>query len=126
MPDVFHQFGDDLVISANGDLLLADSVILSQQSVLRRLLTNPGDYLWQPDYGAGLPQKVGDPFNVGTIESLIIGQMYLEASVVQDPPPEVTVSAIPNGMFVEINYTEADSGFPVVLSFPVTAQGANG
>ena len=75
MPDVYHVFGSDLVVSANGDLLTADTVNLSQQRVLRRLLTNPNDYIWQPTYGAGLPQKVGDPFDVATIDSIITAQM---------------------------------------------------
>jgi hypothetical protein len=126
VPDVAHQFGSDLVVSANGDLLTADSVNLSQQFVLRRLLTNAGDYIWQPPYGAGLPQKIGDPFDVSTINAIITGQMYLEASVVRDPAPAIQVDSFPNGMFVDINYTEADSGLPAVLSFPVTPTNVNG
>src|ERR1700733_13276734 len=109
MPDVWHEFGNDLVVSANGDLLTASSVTLSEQMVLRRLLTNPGDYIWQPTYGAGLPAKIGDPFSVETIESIVQSQMYLEDSVVRTPPPDVEVSSFPNGMYVDISYTEADS-----------------
>lgn len=126
MPDLFHVFGNDLNVSANGDLLTADTVNLSQQRVIRRLLTNAGDYIWQPTYGAGLPQKVGDPFDVSTINAIITGQMYLEDTVVQTPPPVINVSSFPNGMFVDISYTEADSGAPAVLSFPVTSTGSNG
>ena len=126
MPDVAHQYGNDLVVSANGDLLTADSVNLSQQFVLRRLLTNAGDYIWQPTYGAGLPQKIGDPFDVSTINAIVTGQMYLEASVVRDPPPTIEVDSFPNGMFVDIAYTEADSGLPATLSFPVTPTNTNG
>jgi hypothetical protein len=126
MPDVFHQFGSDLVASANGDLLTASSVNLSQQFVLRRLLTNAGDYIWQPTYGAGLPQKIGDPFDVSTINAIIVSQMYLESTVVRDPAPDIEVDSFPNGMFVDITYTEADSGLPAVLSFPVTPTNVNG
>src|SRR6516165_5634247 len=122
--EVWHAFGGDLVASANGDLLTADSVDASGQRVLRRLLTNQKDYIWQPDYGAGLPAKIGDPFDVATIDSIVTGQMYLEESVVRDPPPDIGVASFPNGMFVDIKYTEADSGQPVVLNLPVTAQGA--
>lgn len=126
MPDVFHQYGNDLVVSANGDLLTASSVTLSQQTVLRRLMTNPGDYIWEPTYGAGLPAKIGDPFDVATIESIVRSQMYLEDSVVRVPPPDVEVSSFPNGMYVDIDYTEADSGADATLSFPVTPVNANG
>jgi hypothetical protein len=126
MPDVFHIFSSDLVISANGDLLTADSVNLSQQRVLRRLLSNPQDYIWQPTYGAGLPQKIGDPFDVSTINGIVTSQMYLEESVVRDPPPVINVASFPNGMFIDLQYTEADSGLPAVLSFPVSPVGLNG
>jgi hypothetical protein len=126
MPDLSQTYGQDLVVSANGDLLTADSVNESQQRVLRRLFTNPGDYIWQPTYGAGLPQKIGDPFDVATIQSIVQSQMYLEDSVVRDPAPDIEVSSFPNGMYVDISYTEADSGQQAVLSFPVTPVGLNG
>jgi len=120
VPDVSHVFGNDLQASANGDLLTSDSVQLSQEMVLRRLLTNPGDYIWHPDYGAGLPAMIGKPIDVATVTSIIQAQMFLAASVVRSPPPDITVSSIPNGMFVEIEYIEADSQQPATLSFPVT------
>jgi hypothetical protein len=126
VPDVFHQYGSDIVTSANGDLLTCASVLESEQRVLRRLFTNPGDYIWQPGYGAGLPQKIGSPFDVSTIESIVQSQMYLEDSVVRVPPPEVDVASIPNGMFVDIEYTEADTQDDVVLSLPVTQVNTNG
>lgn len=120
MPDVSHNFGSDLVVSANGDLLTSDSLQLSQESVLRRLLTNPGDYIWEPDYGAGLPAMVGSPINVDTVNNIVLAQMLLEPSVVQFPVPKVTIQSIPNGMFGNISYTETDSQKTATISFPVT------
>src|SRR5277367_3642120 len=117
MPDLSHVFGGDVQVSANGDLLTASSLSLSQQRILRRLMTNPGDYIWHPKYGAGLPAMIGQPINAATVQSIVTGQMYLERSVVQVPPPVVNVASFPNGMFVEIQYTEADSGQPQTLSF---------
>jgi hypothetical protein len=122
-PDVAHTYSEDLVVSANGDLLTVSSVAESEQRVLRRLFTNPGDYIWQPGYGAGLPAKIGDPFDVATIESIVQSQMFLEESVVRTPPPDIEVASFPNGMSVDISYVEADSGDDVTLSFPVTANG---
>jgi phage baseplate assembly protein W len=119
MPDLYADWNSDLSVSANGDLLLADSVILSQQSVLRRLLTNPGDYIWHPDYGTGLPAMIGMPIDVATVTRIIQTQMFLEESVVRSPAPVITVQSIPNGMFVEIEYTEADSQQTVTLAFNV-------
>lgn len=126
MDDVWHDYSGDLVISANGDLLTATSVDESRQRVLRRLYTNLQDYIWNPTYGAGLPAKIGDPFDVATISAIVTAQMYLEESVVRNPPPVIQVSSFPNGMFVDIRYTEADSGLPTTLAFPVTQQGLNG
>src|SRR5689334_1317032 len=125
MPDLWHEMGSDLVVSANGDVLTADSVDLSDQRILRRLLTNAKDYIWQPSYGAGLPQKIGDPFDFSTINAIVTGQMYLEATVLRDPPPTIDVSSFQDGMFVALTYTEADSDEEVVLGFPVTNTGDN-
>jgi hypothetical protein len=119
MPDLDHTFGGDLSVSAAGDLLTADSLTLSQERVLRRLLTNPGDYIWQPNYGASLPSYVGQTADIAAITALIRGQMALEATVAQNPPPEVAVTAIPGGIAVNIQYTETDSGEPSILSFSV-------
>jgi hypothetical protein len=120
MPDLFHEWSSDIQGSANGDLLTADSVLLSQQSVLRRLLTNPGDYIWHPEYGAGLPAMIGMPIDVATVTRIIQTQMFLEDSVVRSPAPVINVSAIPNGMFVQIQYTEADSQQTATLAFNVS------
>jgi hypothetical protein len=46
--------------------------------VLRRLLTNPGSYIWHLEYRAGLPQYLGQPAVLSAINSLIISQMFLE------------------------------------------------
>jgi hypothetical protein len=119
MPDLDHTFGGDLSISASGDLLTADSLALSQERVLRRLLTNLGDYLWQPGYGGGLPAKVGQTEDVPGITALIRSQMTLEATVLQNPMPQVNVTTIPNGIAATIQYIESDSGLSAVLSFDV-------
>jgi hypothetical protein len=117
MADLDHTYSGDLSVSANGDLLTADSLELSKQLVLRRLLTNPWAYIWHPEYGAGLPAMIGQPIDAPTVSGIITAQMFLEASVVQDPPPTITVTPIANGMFVEIAYFETDSGEQVTLAF---------
>ena len=91
-----------------GDLLTASSCKSKPaKRILRRLFTNAGDYIWQPSYGAGLPAKIGSPFDVATIESIVQSQMFMEDSVVRDPPPDIEVASFPNGMFVDIDYTES-------------------
>ncbi|WP_435018505.1 phage tail protein [Tundrisphaera sp. TA3] len=120
MPDAAHYFSYDLALSATGDLLVADGLEESKQRVLRRLLTNIRDYLWQPGYGAGLPSYIGQLLDEAELGALIKAQMYLEASVSHDPEPVVTLRAIPNGISAQIRYTVAATGQGAYLNFDVT------
>lgn len=120
MADAHHIFGGDLVLAATGDLATVTGIPLSQQRVLRRLLTNPGDYLWAPDYGAGLPAFIGETVNPSRVAAVILAQLMLEPAVSRTPPPQAIVTAIPDGMFVQIRYTESGTGQPSLLSFSVT------
>jgi hypothetical protein len=121
MPDAYHVFSGDLQFGSNGDLQTVSSVQESQQRILRRLLTNPGDYIWQPIYGAGLPAQIGQVIDEAAITSLITTQMYLEASVVQNPQPQVDFGFFPNGINCSISYIESDSNQPTTLSFSATS-----
>ncbi|MCE9565855.1 MAG: phage tail protein [Planctomycetes bacterium] len=120
MADVGHSFSGDLQLSATGDLLAVNGVLESQQRILRRLLTNPQDYIWEPAYGAGLPAKIGMPLDEAELDGLIRSQMFLEPSVVQNPAPQIVTGLIPNGIDTQIQYVEADSSQPATLSFDVT------
>jgi len=117
--DLSHYIGSDISVSASGDLLLADSLALSQQSVLRRLLTNPGDYIWHPDYGAGLPKMVGSPIVAASVQAVVQSQMLLEPTVARNPLPVINVTPLANGMFVQISYYEIDATEPTKLAFNV-------
>ncbi len=120
MPDIWHQFGSDLLASAAGDITVVSEPTLGQQRVLRRLLTNPGDYIWQLDYGAGLAQFVGQPVDVARIQGVIRGQIFQEAAVARSPEPQIEVQAGESGeVFVTIVYTDAPSGQTQVLGFSV-------
>ena len=59
MADIQHTFGNDLTLSATGDIAIVDGTQRGQERVLRRLLTNPGDYIWLLNYGAILRRMVG-------------------------------------------------------------------
>lgn len=121
MADIAHYFSGDLGLGATGGLQVADASLQSQQRILRRLLTNPGDYIWEPEYGAGLPRYIGQKLDLTAITALIRAQMYLEESVQQQPEPQIEVTAIVNGVYVRIVYVEAQSGRTETLSFDVTA-----
>ena len=124
MSDAWHQFGGDLMVGATGDLAGASGATPGQQRVLRRLLTNPGDYIWQLDYGAGLARFIGRPVNPQQISAVVRSQIFKEAAVARQPEPVIDVQISPGGatgtVYVYIRYVDADSGQTQVLSFSVT------
>lgn len=124
MHDIAHQWGSDLLTSSVGDLASVSGPLLGQQRVLRRLLTNPGDYIWQLDYGAGLARFIGQPVNPLQIRAIVRSQIFKEAVVARQPEPAIDVQLAPNGgsgaVYVYIRYVDADSGQTQVLSFSVS------
>ncbi|HEV2917562.1 MAG TPA: hypothetical protein VGW78_07515 [Candidatus Babeliales bacterium] len=124
--DLYLNFGTDLLPSAIGDIQTVSGSTRSQQRVLRRLLTQPGSYIWHPTYGAGLPGFVGQPLsqdNYQQMKSLIISNMFLEESVSQTVQPVIAMQPLPDGIFIQINYTENPTLAPIVLSFDLTSNG---
>jgi hypothetical protein len=126
--DIYHDYGNDLIITPTGDLQATSGITLSNQNIVRRLLTipiviaNPPDYLQEPTYGAGLPSFVGklntDPV-YQEIKALIISQMYLEPTVAQTPPPDVQLSGLPNNLIGTLTYTYAETNQQVVVNFAI-------
>lgn len=120
MVDVWHQFGGDLAVGATGDLAVATGPVATQQRLLRRLLTNAGDYIWKLSYGAGLGSLVGQPSAAPRIQGIIRGQIFGEAAVARTPEPAIDVSADQSGVVtVQIRYADADTGTTAILSFPI-------
>jgi hypothetical protein len=131
MSDLNHFFGGDLSLSNTGDLAAVSGTTQGIQRVLRRLLTNPalldsnnnvtvsGDYIFHPNYGAGLPRLVGSVINLPKIRALIRGQILLEAAVARNPEPIITVTEISGGISVNIRYSDAQTGKPQALAFDV-------
>ena len=120
MPDLYHPYGGDLAVGPGGDLAAVSGTLLGQQRVLRRLLTNPGDYLWNPSYGAGLAQFVGQPADPARIRSVIRSQIFQESAVARQPEPTIGVQAAPDGsVTVQVLYADSTTGQTQVLSFTV-------
>lgn len=118
MADVWHQFGCDLVISSTGDLAAVAGEIEGQQRVLRRLLTNVGDYIWQPDYGAGLAQFIGSPASAAQIRAVVRGQIFKETAVARTPEPVIEVQSDTTGtVCVYVRYADSVTGSTQILSF---------
>ena len=79
-----------------------------QQRVIRRLLTNPGDYIWHTDCGAGLGSYVGAQYAPKRIEGTILNQLQFEYLVAAIPAPSVQTNVSSIGQFsstsVKIRY----------------------
>lgn len=120
MPDIWHQWGSDLTVGPTGDIASVAGTLLGQQRVLRRLLTNPSDYIWQLGYGAGLARFVGQPANPLQIRAVIRSQIFHEAMVARTPEPTIEVASDDTGaVYVDIRYVDAGTGQTQVLSFSV-------
>jgi len=123
--DIFQLWGADLATGPTGDLMLTTDAQRGQQRVLRRLLTSPGDYVWQPDYGAGLARFIGEPGNATRIRAVIRSQIFKETAVARSPEPVIDVDFSPAGavgtVYVHIRYVDAPSGQTQHLSFTVGA-----
>jgi hypothetical protein len=119
MADLYQIWQQDLSFDLTSDLKLATGSEAGRQRVLRRLLTNPGDYFAHSDYGAGLPAKVGSLTTPPELQALVLSQMLLEPVVAQDPPPTVSVTSITNGVAILVTYNDAVTGGPVVLAFDI-------
>ena len=120
MNDLQHTFGADLTISPTGDLAVSAGTQAGQERVLRRLLTNPIDYIWNLSYGAGLPMMVGQPASATRISAIARAQMGIEPAVAVDPAPVSVVTVNPNGtVYLYIRYADADTGDSQTLTVPV-------
>jgi phage baseplate assembly protein W len=112
------------MIGATGDIGTVAGPLLGQQRVLRRLLTNPGDYIWQLDYGAGLARFIGQPINPLQIRAVIRSQIFKEATVARQSEPLIDVQIAPGGasgtVYVYIRYVDAESSQTQVISFSVS------
>ncbi len=120
MPDLFLTFGEDLKISPTGDLLTADGEIITEQRVLRRLMTNPGDYIWQLNYGAGLGRFVGQTGISNLVSGVIRAQLQLEPQVARVPTPTVRATISANGIVrATVNYLNSVSRETTLLSISI-------
>ena len=120
LDDVDHLWGGDVGLTQTGDLARVNGADRSKQRVLRRLMTNPGDYAFHPEYGAGLPAKVGAILDLAEIRALVRNQMLLEASVSQADPITVAANALDDGVSIDLDYIALPDRQPVSLSFDVS------
>lgn len=113
----FHLWGEDLELGPTNDVRVVKGTEQGQQRVLRRLLTAPGEMVFHPEYGAGLPAWIGETRDVQKIEGLIVSQMLLEARVAASPRPVVQLVPRADSLFCRITYVDAVSRETQVLAF---------
>ena len=122
--DIGHKWGADLDVGPTGDLAVVEQSLKGEQRILRRLLTNPGDYIWALNYGAGLSRFVGDPSAEGRIQAVIRSQMALESSVSRYPNVSVrfknTTESQVGIFYADVTYSESVDGASNTVSIPVT------
>ena len=120
MPDLEMSWSGDLSVSATGDLAVVSDPNLGTERVLRRLMTNPRDYIWNPDYGAGLGQFVGRPVDLAGVEALIRTQMSLETAVSSTPEPVISVSSdVAGRLYLQIRYEDSETTISSALTTSV-------
>jgi hypothetical protein len=123
LSDLYQIWSTDLEASNSGDLQAVTGTERGKQRILRRLMTNPGDYIFDPSYGLGLPQYVGQPQSkdmLDKINGIASSQILQEAVVAPSPPPVVSITQLPDfSLWVWIQYVDAPTGTPIVLSFNV-------
>ncbi len=122
MTDLSLEWHDDFAVDATGDLLLVDGDDEVRQRLERRLFTEVQGYVWHPEYGAGLPQKIGSVLSRSQIQSVVSAQLALEASVAPNPPAQLTIDQNANDpslVTIGIQYWDAKTGQSV--SFSITA-----
>ena len=83
-------------------------------------MTNPGEYLWNIDFGAGLSAFVGQPRSADRVAAIVASQILKEQTVAPFPPPTVTTELLgSNGVVVTIKYHDKSSGIQTNLKLPV-------
>ena len=120
MADLAHFYGTDLQTDSTGDLALSEGTQFGVERVLRRLMTSQGEYIFQPDYGAGLPLFLGNPAAPQRIEGTIRAQMELEDAVAPSPIPSISVQQANSTFTANIRYVDSTTGESSVLTLPIT------
>lgn len=122
MADLSLEWNSDFVKSSTGDLELADGDTLSRQRITRRLFQATKAYIFHLEFGAGLPQRVGDPISLSLLRALVVSQLGMETSVSKATPPKVTVTYDGNnpGLYiVQIDYVSQATGNTVSFNLSV-------
>lgn len=122
MSTEFHWYGLDIQFSAAGDDASASAILEINQLIVRELMTNPGDYIFAPEYGAGLGQYIGKALSsdkLSTLTAIITAIVLKQPAVQKTPGPTITFQSDATGILsTQILYIYAPSGQPVTVTAP--------
>lgn len=127
LADFDHIWGSDIAMTPTGDISVVTTRQRTVQRIVRRLMTAPttsdqSDYPWEPDYGVGLGDKVGDALDVRAIQGVVRSQLLKEAAVARIPAPVISVTTLDTGLnVIDIRYTDlsgAAQNFTFSLASP--------
>lgn len=122
MSALSHVVGGDLLLDATGSLAVVTGPDETTQRLIRRLCTPQGGYIWQPDFGCGLPQMVGTPMDETYARGLILQQLALDSGVDHTQPVSVVFTSPNVGTYVcTIGYVAAITGEAISVEVPLTA-----
>jgi phage baseplate assembly protein W len=117
MSALSHICGFDLTISS-GTIAVVAGAEEVRQRLLRRLCTNPGDYIWQANFGAGLPAMIGDPMDVERIRGVIAAQIIQDPGVDSTEPVSVNILVGSDGRYdCSIAYVDAQNATTQTIGF---------
>lgn len=115
--------GSDIKFASSGDFLTVDGNQKTQQRIMRRLLTNPGSYIWHPTFGAGVPRFIGKQMSgqeINQLKALCVSQILLEETVAKIPAPTVNITQLkPYVIEITIGYTDAVTNQSQLLTFNI-------
>jgi phage baseplate assembly protein W len=95
-------FDGDYRVTPHGDYLTIEQEEALKQDVYHRLITNPGEYKFRPDYGCGVRAAVNGRMGQAEIDALT---NRIRENLLQDPRVtgvSVTLSAIDEGVSIAL------------------------
>lgn len=115
--------GSDIKYDVTNSILTVDGTDKTEQRIMRRLMTNPGDYFWHPKFGVGLPARVGTNLTSPIISAMradCISQIAQTDGVAAFPAPTVAIQQTGiNEITVTIGYTDSTTNESRVISFTI-------
>jgi hypothetical protein len=107
--DIYHDYGNDFELSPTGNLETVDGSLLTSQTVVRYILTNPGDDSFTPTFGLGAARYIGKPSAPAQTQALITGGLKTLDVVDQTQPTLVNVYFDDGTLTAQVSYTNAQS-----------------